>query len=148
MKHNTQSFDSLQGHSITESLNKRQLKELERKFRETDTGLGGALELDEFVAALGHVLGPGLPTEELLDLFMRIDSNSDGSVAWDEFLEFVLLENENLAQMHAEHAEYYNPRRPDPHYSVRTECHNDMITQLLVAEQRYFTASYDGTVKV
>lgn len=107
-----------------------------------------ALELEEFTAAFGHVLGPGLPTGELLDLFMRIDSNSDGSVTWEEFLEFVLLENENLSQMHSEHAEYHNPRKPDSHYSVRTECHSDMITQLLIAEQKYFTASYDGTVKI
>lgn len=129
--------------------------QLKEKFNAADSDQGGALELEEFVAAFGSVLGHNLTKKELIQLFMRIDTNSDGSIDWDEFMNFIILENENLASMRAEHCEYYNPKVPDHTASQKSNLHSDMISKLLIINQsepselsKYVTASYDGTVKI
>lgn len=129
--------------------------QLREKFNQADTDQGGALELEEFVAAFGDVIGEGLSSKELVQLFMRIDTNSDGSIDWDEFMNFIILENENLSNMKTEHCEYVNPKIPDPTASQKNNAHTDMITKLLITNVsdpsesfKYYTASNDGTVKI
>jgi hypothetical protein len=107
------------------------------------------------VSAFGDVIGEGLSNKELVQLFMRIDTNSDGSIDWDEFMNFIILENENLSHMRDEHCEYVNPKIPDPTASQKNHGHTDMITKLLIINPadptesfKYFTASNDGTVKI
>ena len=51
-------------------------------------------ELLQFLEAFGEVLGKNLTLEQLTHLFMKIDANSDGSVDWDEFTNFMLLTNQ------------------------------------------------------
>ena len=130
------------------------LIELREKFDRADQDHGGALELDEFVDAFGEVLGVGLSRKQLVQLFMRIDANSDGSIDWEEFMNYILLENESLSSMRAEHCEYVNPKIPDP-ITHRGPLHGDMITKLIMCpasvsseHARYVTSSRDGTVKV
>jgi WD40 repeat protein len=86
---------------------------------------------------------------------MRIDANSDGSIDWEEFMNYILLENETLSMMRAETCEYLNPKIPDPTSSMKTNTHRDMITDCLLVPNtessehwRYFTSSRDGTVKI
>ena len=86
---------------------------------------------------------------------MRIDTNSDGSIDWDEFMNFIILENENMSHMKAEHCEYVNPKISDPTASQKWSGHTDMITKLLIINPpdnsepfKYFSASNDGTVKI
>ena len=129
--------------------------QLREKFNQADTDQGGALELEEFVAAFGDVIGEGLSNKELVQLFMRIDTNSDGSIDWDEFMNFIILENENMSHMKAEHCEYVNPKIADPTASQKWSGHSDMITKLLIVNPpdnsepfKYFSASNDGTVKI
>ena len=43
----------------------------------------------EFVAAFESILGDNLTEQQLTQLFMKIDANSDGSVDWDEFTNFM-----------------------------------------------------------
>jgi len=62
---------------LTERLNKSLLKDLQRSFNEADEDGSGALDLDEFIVAFGSVLGPRSTREELEQLFMRIDADSD-----------------------------------------------------------------------
>lgn len=45
---------------------------------------------------------------------MKIDADSGGTVDWDEFMNYMLLENETLAVMKAEHFEYKKNNRDDP----------------------------------
>ena len=59
---------------------------------------------------------------------MRIDANSDGSIDWEEFMNYILLENETLAMMRSETCEYINPKIADPTSSMKTNAHKDMIT--------------------
>lgn len=128
---------------------------MKERFKQADIDQGGALELEEFVAAFGDIIGSGMSNKDLVKLFMRIDTNSDGSIDWDEFVNFIILENDNMSQMLAEHCEYVNPKIPDPTSSHVVNGHRDMITKLLIINStetsepyKYFTASNDGTVKI
>jgi len=144
----------LSNSSLTEKINLQHLIELREKFDKADLDHGGALELDEFVDAFGEVLGVGMSRKQLVQLFMRIDANSDGSIDWEEFMNYILLENESLSSMRAEHCEYVNPKVTDP-ISQRGPLHGDMITKLILyppsqssEHSRYLTSSRDGSVKV
>ena len=60
---------------------------------------GSSTAAEELAEAFGGVLGENLTTTQLIHLFMKIDANSDGSVDWDEFTQFMLLENQAAADM-------------------------------------------------
>ena len=55
----------------------------------------------QFVRLLSKVLKKNAANsrQELTHLFMKIDANSDGSVDWDEFTNFLLMENTSSAEM-------------------------------------------------
>ena len=80
--------------------------ELREAFDIADTDKGGALELDEFIEAFGAIIGKGMNHKQLQQLFMRIDADSNGSVEWHEFMNYMLLENQTLSSMKQEHSEY------------------------------------------
>ena len=93
---------------------------------------------------------------------MRIDADSNGSVEWHEFMNYMLLENETLLSMKEEHCEYIKSNKPDPAPHKWQFCHSDMITCIIIippddpnltAEQykhklKYATSSRDGWVKI
>jgi hypothetical protein len=85
--------------SMEDRINLHQLMELKAAFERADTDQGGSLDMEEFLEAFGGVLGENLTTTQLIHLFMKIDANSDGSVDWDEFTQFMLLENQAAADM-------------------------------------------------
>jgi hypothetical protein len=60
------------------------------------------------------VLGQG-NEEELRKLFMRIDANSDGTVDWDEFSSFILLENQGAANLRESESvlQFHPSKMPD-----------------------------------
>ena len=62
---------------------------------------------------------------------MKIDADSGGTVDWDEFMNYMLLENETLAVMKAEHFEYKKNNRDDPPPTWTNLCHKDMITCMI-----------------
>ena len=84
---------------MEDRINLHQLMELKAAFERADTDQGGSLDMEEFLEAFGGVLGENLTTTQLIHLFMKIDANSDGSVDWDEFTQFMLLENQAAADM-------------------------------------------------
>ena len=71
---------------------------------------------------------------------MKIDADSNGSVEWHEFMNYMLLENMTLSSMKKEHFDYIQPTersvREDPTPSqhmiagVPQRCHRDMITAI------------------
>ena len=94
---------------------------------------------------------------------MKIDADSNGSVEWHEFMNYMLLENQTLSSMKQEHFEYVKSNKPDPAPTKTKLCHVDMITSIhvilpedasgLTSEQfkrkmKFVTSSRDGTVKV
>ena len=106
--------------------------ELREAFEAADIDKGGALEIDEFVEAFGGVIGKGMNSKQINQLFMKIDADSNGSVDWNEFMNYMLLENETLSSMKAEHFEYVKSDKPDPSPNQVKFCHSDMITNILI----------------
>ena len=109
--------------------------ELERTFHEESKDADG-LDMDQFVKVFQTVLGGAnkkenendnddvsnkntinsMVTDEeeeknskryLTHLFMKIDANSDGTVDWEEFLNFLLLENQGLESTHFDQVNVY-----------------------------------------
>lgn len=93
---------------------------------------------------------------------MKIDADSNGSVEWHEFMNYMLLENQTLSSMKQEHFEYVKSNKPDPAPHKTKLCHSDMITSTLVIlpedtnlspeqfkrKMKFVTSSRDGTVKI
>jgi hypothetical protein len=93
---------------------------------------------------------------------MKIDADSNGSVDWDEFMNYMLLVNQTLSSMKQEHFEYVKSNVPDPAPNKIDICHKNMITSIIIIlpeekdlsheqfkrKMRYVTASRDGTVKI
>ena len=79
--------------NASERINLQNIMELREAFDLADLDRGGALDLDEFIEAFGEVIGKGMSMKELKQLFMKIDADSNGSVEWPEFMNYMLLEN-------------------------------------------------------
>jgi len=80
--------------------------QLRTAFLTADDSGDGELSLNEFISAFGKVLGKGLNYKQLNQLFMRIDADAGGKVDWNEFMNYMLIENTTLASMKQEHFEY------------------------------------------
>jgi len=65
-------------------LNRDQMMAIKQKFEGAD-----GLSLQEFVLAFASVF-PGKSVKELTYLHMKIDANSDGTVDWDEFTDYII----------------------------------------------------------
>ncbi len=63
---------------------------------------------------------------------MKIDADSNGSVEWNEFMNYMLLENQTLSNMKTENFEYIKSKKPDPPPSMTKQCHVMNITSILV----------------
>lgn len=83
---------------LEDQMNHEDLELLERIFEEADEDGGGGLDLDEFREALKRIIankGGILPDEnELAIIFMKVDANCDGTVDWEEFCSYMLMENQ------------------------------------------------------
>ncbi|KAK3580718.1 hypothetical protein CHS0354_005723 [Potamilus streckersoni] len=67
---------------------------LQKIFKQAnDSGLKG-LSIEEFKKAIVNTVGPNFTEDQLETLFMRVDSNCDGAVDWEEYVTFILLEYE------------------------------------------------------
>jgi Ca2+-binding EF-hand superfamily protein len=57
------------------------------------------------------VIGKEMSEKEFNQLFMKIDADSNGSVEWNEFMNYMLLENQTLSNMKTEHFEYVKSKK-------------------------------------
>ena len=119
--------------SVEDRINLHQLMQLKEAFDHADIDGGGSLDIEEFLEAFGDVLGKNLTREQLTHLFMKIDANSDGSVDWDEFTNFMLLENQAAADMsdrsYSERLTEDDPNGADP--NPKQTHHRDMMDGIL-----------------
>ena len=143
--------------SVEDRINLHQLMELKAAFDRADIDGGGSLDMDEFLEAFGEVLGKNLTHEQLTHLFMKIDANSDGSVDWDEFTNYMLLETQAASDMsdRSYQVKYQDafdknlgPVWVDP--NPKSVHHRDMISGMLPIpkQEKFVTHSRDGTVRV
>ena len=91
--------------------------------------------------------------EALRKLFYRIDANVDGTVDWDEFSQYMLLENQGMAaimenkQRRELHAPAIPKARADAGHSKMIECCS-IVPPCGGSSARYATGARDGTVKL
>jgi WD40 repeat protein len=83
---------------LEEQITNEKLRNLQRLFEESDEDGGGGLDMDEFRIAMQQTM-PGLNAHELEMIFMKVDTNCDGTVDWDEYLSYMLLEYKEKDQM-------------------------------------------------
>jgi hypothetical protein len=127
---------------------------------ENDDGEGG-LAMEDFVAAFGQAFqfsGSGDGTggkertrQDLENIFMKIDANSDGTVDWDEFTNFILLLNQGAQNMrNDEHQSKHSLHSMTPDPSVLMHMHKEMIGRIVMVDKpqpAYVTCSKDGTLR-
>lgn len=80
--------------AIEDVINLEVLMQLKTAFAMADKDGGGDLSCDEFVKAFMDILGKELGEDGLRQMFMKIDANADGTIDWDEFSSFMLLQNQ------------------------------------------------------
>jgi len=114
--------------NASEQISLQHIMELREAFDAAKKHRDSALELEEFMDAFGGIIGKGMNPKQINQLFMKIDADSNGSVDWNEFMNYMLLENETLSSMKAEHFEYVKSNIPDPEPKKKDICHSDMIT--------------------
>jgi hypothetical protein len=85
--------------------------------------------------------------KEFNQLFMKIDADSNGSVEWNEFMNYMLLENQTLSNMKTEHFEYIKSKKPDPPPSHGKYCHVKNITSILVLYPEQISETYANSDK-
>nr|XP_056700915.1 EF-hand calcium-binding domain-containing protein 8 [Euleptes europaea] len=87
----TDSGDSAHRKQVEDQINYDHLQKLEWMFREADIDGGGGLDMEEFRKAMKKITS-SLSDEDIDDIFMKVDTNCDGSVDWEEYLNYMLCE--------------------------------------------------------
>jgi Ca2+-binding EF-hand superfamily protein len=85
--------------NASERINLQHIMELREAFESADVDGGNDLDETEFIEHFGDVIGKGMKGKELKMLFMKIDADAGGSVDWNEFMNYMLLENQTLSSM-------------------------------------------------
>ncbi|XP_070604832.1 EF-hand calcium-binding domain-containing protein 8 [Erythrolamprus reginae] len=83
-------YDETRCKQLEEQINYDHLQKLERTFREADVD-GEGLDMERFRKAIKKILGE-LSDEDVDVIFMKVDANCDGSVDWEEYLNYMLRE--------------------------------------------------------
>jgi len=79
--------------NASERINLQHIMELREKFEAADVDGGDSLDQKEFLLSFKEVIGKSMTDKEFNQLFMKIDADSNGSVEWNEFMNYMLLEN-------------------------------------------------------
>ncbi len=111
---------------LEDQINLQHLVELMRIFHEADENGSDGLDIDEFRAAFGHILGKGKNDQQMAIMFMKIDTNCDGTVDWDEFCTYMLLEYQEKEVMAGEKLLPY----PYPMKILNSPMHAAMVSKI------------------
>lgn len=111
---------------LEDQMNNDHLKKLQNIFEDADEDGGGGLDIDEFRGAMRKTMGSGVDDHELEILFMKVDTNCDGTVDWDEYLSYMLLEYQEKDTMTtmAQGKPFPNPAH------LVSSSHKDIITSV------------------
>ncbi|XP_063064316.1 WD repeat-containing protein on Y chromosome-like isoform X2 [Engraulis encrasicolus] len=94
---------------MEEQINDEHLRRIEAMFHEADTDGGGGLDMEEFRDAMKKIMG-NVEEEDLDILFMKVDTNCDGTVDWDEYLNYMLLEYREKDSLQKQNRPLYFPK--------------------------------------
>lgn len=135
-------------------MNRDILQTVRQTFIEADNDGSGQLAPEEFVKAFTGMLqtDDGGDEEALSKLFCRIDANCDGTIDWNEFSSYMLLESAGAASIR-ELETGIDLKPPVSHRVPESLQHQDVIThmshiQMTNGKDRYVTCGKDGLVKV
>jgi len=148
---------------IEDQMNNENLEQLQKIFEEADEDNGGGLDIEEFGQAMKMAFGSmnELDDKQLSIMFMKVDTNCDGTVDWEEFCSYMLLENQQKDSMSRDYIDlpFPNPAReiPSPHHdslariayfpslgvSKRTNTDEEM-EEVENGNGRYISCSKDG----
>uniref|UniRef100_A0A8D2L2L8 WD repeat-containing protein on Y chromosome n=1 Tax=Varanus komodoensis TaxID=61221 RepID=A0A8D2L2L8_VARKO len=73
--------DEARAKQVEEQINYDHLQKLEHMFHEADIDGGGGLDMEEFRKAMKKIMGD-ISDEDIDVIFMKVDTNCDGSVDW------------------------------------------------------------------
>jgi len=131
---------------LEDSINLSHLEKLKQKFKEHDQDDSNGLDIDEFEQAFRATLtrNGDISKEEMKIMFMKIDTNCDGTVDWDEFCTYMLLEYKERQDMN-----YVNETPfPQPFRSVHND-HRETIVGIGYLQKsksnRFTTVDNNGT---
>ncbi|KAG5281841.1 hypothetical protein AALO_G00049380 [Alosa alosa] len=94
---------------VEEQINNEHLRRIEAMFHEADTDGGGGLDMEEFREAMKKIMGK-VEDEDVDIIFMKVDTNCDGSVDWDEYLNYMLLEYREKDSLQKQNRPLYFPK--------------------------------------
>ena len=103
-------------------MNNENLEMLQQIFEHADEDGGGGLDIEEFGLAMKMAFGSAidLDDQQLELLFMKVDTNCDGTVDWEEFCSYMLLENQQKDSMSRDIIDLPFPNAareiPNPHH--------------------------------
>ncbi|KXZ56621.1 hypothetical protein GPECTOR_1g56 [Gonium pectorale] len=130
------------------------LRRVKAKFDSADLDGTGQLHPQEFIKAFLGILQTedGGDAEALAKLFMRIDANSDGTIDWDEFSTYMLLESQGSARVR-EFESTVTMQQAEPSPVSDLLAHKDAMTHITAMRlangvDRYATCGRDGTVRL
>ncbi|KAG6938464.1 EF-hand calcium binding domain 8, partial [Chelydra serpentina] len=85
------STDTSRAQQVEDQINYEHLQKLEQSFREADLDKGGGLDIKAFRKAMKMIMD-NITEEDIDIIFMKIDTDCDGSVGWEEYLNYILRE--------------------------------------------------------
>ena len=134
--------------ATTDSISVDELQRLEHLFAAADEDGGGDLDEDEFLEGFQDILGASMSPHALRQLFMRVDANSDGSVDWEEFSNYVLL-SETTGSDELQRDATQSLDAPTASEFERGNRHRDAISRVVFSERhaQYLTAGIDGELR-
>ncbi|XP_041461483.1 WD repeat-containing protein on Y chromosome-like isoform X2 [Lytechinus variegatus] len=129
---------------IEEKINLDDLHSLKKFFEEADVDQNGTLSLDEFKTVLRGSLSLRTKNdEEITNLFMKIDFNSEGTIDWDEFCTYMQLEYEEKEDA------YLRKKEVDLHTPavILSSPHREPVLRVTnMSDGTCVTTSQDGTI--
>lgn len=122
-KHRAQEESS---ESLEAQMTEEHLMQLQMIFDETAENGCAGLDMEQFRVALKKTMGRDVDNRELDKMFMKVDTNCDGTVDMDEYLTYMLLEYQEKQSMVSIDAE--NPL-PDCITPIRSN-HADSVVKI------------------
>uniref|UniRef100_H2XNQ0 WD repeat-containing protein on Y chromosome n=1 Tax=Ciona intestinalis TaxID=7719 RepID=H2XNQ0_CIOIN len=91
------------------------------------------LDMKEFRVAMKKTMGNDIDDTELDMIFMKVDNNCDGTVDWDEYLSYMLLEYQEKKNMFTLDQDCPFPNR----LSIKTSNHLESICSVRLLQNQY-----------
>ncbi|XP_070553109.1 cilia- and flagella-associated protein 337-like isoform X2 [Ptychodera flava] len=131
------------GTKIEEKINLEHLHSLKKSFEVADKSGTGTLTLEEFKEVIKNSLGLRRNDDQITALFMKIDSLSEGKIAWDEFCTYMQLEyaEKEDAYLRQKEVSFHTPAM------IESTPHRETILRIDNMSDGIFVAvSQDGTI--